>query len=153
MTWYDDLGPIDYLPVHDDAPLRAVGWLDAEHSFETGSVSAGDFERLCELLVSPWQPFTAAGTHECELCAHTRGPSVLRFADHEVRLGVSNLFLPAGDVLYVAPSLIVHYIDAHHYRPPDAFLAAVRECPPMKSTAYKRALLATGGGALLASAK
>ncbi len=48
-------------------------------------------------------------------------------------------------ILYVAPSLILHYIDAHGYAPPDQFQRAVMECPPMKSMPYLRALLANGG--------
>ena len=38
--------------------------------------------------------------------------------------------------MYVAPQLIVHYIDAHDYRPPGVFCAAVEACPPLGSAAY-----------------
>ncbi|MEZ4339376.1 MAG: hypothetical protein R3B82_22360 [Sandaracinaceae bacterium] len=151
MTWYADLGPIDCFPFSDARSLRAVGWLDALHTFETGPISSEDFERLCRLLVSPWQPVVAAGVHGCELCRHTSGPSLLRYRDVEVPLGVANVFVPAEGVIYVAPSLIVHYIDAHQYRPPDELLVAVRACPPTTSMEYKRALLAAGGRGLLHS--
>ena len=123
--------------------------MDADHPFETGPISSDDFERLCRLLVSPWQPVAAAGRHGCELCSQTGGPGLMRYRDLEVRLGAANVFIPAGEAIYVAPSLVVHYIDAHHYRPPAEFLAAVRACPPTASMAYKRALLAAGGRALL----
>ncbi len=149
MTWYADLGPIDYFPFPDATALRAVGWLDGEHPFDKGPTSAEDFEKLCRLLVEPWQPVAAAGRHECELCSHTAGPALLRYRGLEVRLGSANLFVPAQRELFVAPSLIVHYIDAHHYRLPERFLAAVRACPPMRSMEYKRALLAAGGRLVL----
>ncbi len=148
MTWYADLGFIDYF-FAGATSLRAVGWLDAEHPFETGPISSADFEKLCRLLVSPWQPVATAGRHGCELCGHTNGPGLLRYRDLEVPLGVANVFIPGERKIYVAPSLLVHYVDAHHYRPPDEFLGAARACPPTASMDYKRALLAAGGRALL----
>ena len=57
-----------------------------------------------------------------------------------VALGASNLFVPTSEVLFVAPSLVVHYIDAHQYRPPDSFLDAVDGCAEMRSLEYLRAL-------------
>jgi hypothetical protein len=42
--------------------------------------------------------------------------------------------------VYVAPSLVVHYIDAHQYAPPDAFQHAVTSCPPMRSMDYFKAI-------------
>lgn len=150
MTWYPDLGPIDFFPVADSSSLRAVGWLDSDQPFDTGPTSKDDFERLCELLVDPWHPpWTYAGYHRCDLCAYTGGPSTILFRGHTIRIGLVNLFVPSGDVLYVAPSLILHTIDSHHYRPPEEFLAAVRACPPTRSMDYKRALLAAGGRSLL----
>ncbi|MEM1414026.1 MAG: hypothetical protein AAGH15_03960 [Myxococcota bacterium] len=148
MTWYADLSPLDYF-MPEPGKLRAVGWLDDVHPYAKGPVASDDFERLYELLVDPWQPFIAFGRHECELCRFTSGPAGVSFRSRQVQVGVSNLFLPAGELLFVAPSTIVHYIDAHEYRPPDVFWEAVRACPPMRSMAYKRALLAAGGKALL----
>ncbi|MCZ7685110.1 MAG: hypothetical protein M5U28_42600 [Sandaracinaceae bacterium] len=66
-----------------------------------------------------------------------------------VPMGHANLFVPAADMVFVAPSLVAHYVDAHRYAPPVEFLDAVRRCPPMSSMDYKRALLAAGGRALL----
>jgi hypothetical protein len=45
-------------------------------------------------------------------------------------LGVKNLLVPAGDVIYAAPSLIIHYIEHHGYKPPDEFLAALAALDP-----------------------
>jgi hypothetical protein len=149
MTWYGDLTPIDGFLFEGATSLRAVGWLDTTHAFETGRTSPEDFESLCRLLAEPWQPVVFAGTHACQLCQHTRGPSLLRYGDIHVSLGATNAFIPAGAVIYVVPLLVAHYIDAHHNRPPDEFLAAMRSCPSMASMQYKRALLAAGGRALL----
>ena len=62
----------------------------------------------------------------------------------EIHFGISNLFVPGRDCIFVAPSMIVHYIDAHRYEPPEEFWRAVLDCPEMRSDAYKKALLANG---------
>jgi hypothetical protein len=51
-------------------------------------------------------------------------------------MGSANVFVPGEACVYVAPSLILHYIDTHAYAPPDVFWEAVRACPPMRSMAY-----------------
>jgi hypothetical protein len=61
-----------------------------------------------------------------------------------IRFGIANLYLPGTDCVYVAPSMIAHYIDEHHYDPPAQFWQAVLDCPEMGTPAYKEALLANG---------
>lgn len=55
-------------------------------------------------------------------------------------MGIGNLFVPAADTIFVAPSLIVHYIDAHEYCPPQPFKDAVLGCPKMRSMKYLKAI-------------
>jgi hypothetical protein len=43
-------------------------------------------------------------------------------------------------LFYVAPSLVLHYVDAHEYLPPESFQRAVMACPPMRSMEYLRAI-------------
>jgi hypothetical protein len=45
--------------------------------------------------------------------------------------------VPNGRKLYVFPDQILHYIEAHHYQPPDAFLRAVKRVDP-RGPAYKQ---------------
>src|SRR5262245_49772803 len=118
--------------------LLAVGWLDPNHPFTTGSVDPDFFEALIELLRDPWQPVTTLGFHRCAFCTFTGGPMILDYQGVRVELGKTNLFLPATEVAYVSPSLIAHYIDSHSYRPPEEFCAAVLACPPMRSMEYLR---------------
>jgi hypothetical protein len=134
VAWFPDLGSIDYFSTHERVPLLPVGWLDGVHEFATGVVATDDFARLKELLVDPWAPMHFMGWHECELGLHA-GMSF-----PQVPSGYRNLFVPSGSVLYVAPEMILHYIEAHRYRPPDEFLTAIRECPPMGGVQYQRAL-------------
>ncbi|RYE85593.1 MAG: hypothetical protein EOO75_16820 [Myxococcales bacterium] len=126
-----------------------MGWLEREAAYSRGEVSGEFFEALVRLLVEPWQPFISAGRHRCSLCRFSGGPAQFTHGEHTVLVGVSNVFVPGNGVIYVAPSLVVHYIDAHGYRPPDGFIEAVLGCPPMGTMPYLRALKAIDGGALL----
>ena len=61
-----------------------------------------------------------------------------------VYFGATNLYVPGDGCVYVAPSMIAHYVDVHRYEPPAVFWEAVMNCPPMASETYKRALIANG---------
>ena len=95
------------------------------------------FVKIKELLRDPWQPMVALGVHHCELC------------QFDSPCGNANLFVPNGDLIFVCPELIVHYIAAHHYRPPNEFLAAVVNCPMTSTMEYKKLLLKSGGRTLV----
>lgn len=140
MPHYPDLAP--YAPSHPDAAtLRAVGWLGRD--YPQGPVPVAFYRKLAELCAAPWQPAVAAGVHACALCQYD-GPH-----------SSGALYVPSeGEgLIYVAPMAITHYIASHWYQPPPAFIAAVLACPPMRSMAYHRALLACGGRALVRQAR
>lgn len=74
-----------------------------------------------------------AGRHPCTLCRFTGGPATLPYRSLNLVLGSANLYVPASDCIYLAQSLIVHYVDAHGYLPPAEFQLAVLACPQMRS--------------------
>ncbi len=136
MAHYPDLAPCDYFtPEHDDK-LVAVGWLARGHDFSRGDVDYELLTRLHQLLVNPWQPCVAMGTHPCGFCRVSGGPCEFTLDNTTATVGVANLFVPAEGRLFVSPSLILHYIDAHDYWPPSEFCDAVMECPEMRSVEY-----------------
>lgn len=145
---FADLTEVSYFPVDEGSKLIAVGWLEPGHEYSTGEVDLDFVRKLVELLVDPWQPVVTMGFHSCGFCRLTGGPTQFRLANSasssEVAMGVSNLWLPADGFLYVAPSLILHYIDAHGYSPPPAFQTAVMACPAMRSMDYLKAVLKSG---------
>lgn len=111
----------------DSGPgVRAVGWLDARHPFPTGPVSPVFVAALRRHLQHPWQPVATAGWHDCELC------------ESKPVTGCANVWIPDKSAVYVAPELILHYIEDHHYRPPIAFIAAVMFCPEQGTPEYLR---------------
>jgi hypothetical protein len=140
MAFFADLSPCTYFPITPVDRLLAVGWLDRDRSYRRASVDETVFARLCELLHDPWQPFVTPGAHDCPFCRFTGGPAQLNYRDSTVQLGANNLFVSGDGVLLVAPSLILHYIDAHEYAPPEQFCQAVLNCPPMRSMAYWKAI-------------
>ncbi|GEN07190.1 hypothetical protein SAMN05443572_104186 [Myxococcus fulvus] len=136
-----DLEPIS-LPGLESPKLRAVGWIERGFDHPKGDVTPEFMKALVGLLVDPWQPVTYAGIHRCTLCRFSGGPGQLTFEEQRVTLGVANLYVPGEEgVVYVAPSSVVHYIDAHEYVPPDEFQRAVLSCPPMRSMAYLKRVM------------
>jgi hypothetical protein len=71
----------------------------------------------------------ACGHHRCEFCPST-GPWTLANCSN------SEIFVPAQGVIYVAPAMILHYIEAHEYKPPDEFIDALAGCPRQLSDAW-----------------
>lgn len=104
--------------------LIAVGWLARGEAFSRGPVSDAFVDSLISLLEDPWQPSVTAGAHRCEFCRISGGPVQLLRAGRSIHLGALNLYAPDEGKIYVSPSLIAHYIDAHEYAPPDIYQAA-----------------------------
>lgn len=144
MAHYPDQARCDYLDCTEPEKLLAVGWLDPAKPFAQGAVHETVVKKLAELLVDPWQPAVAIGKHNCAFCRFTGGPGVFRLDHCGIQLGASNVFVPADGFLYLAPSLILHYIDSHCYAPLDDFQQAVSACPPMRSVDYLKAILKNG---------
>lgn len=124
--------------------LKAVGWLDAQTPYPRGHTTRDFFDALAALAVDPWEPAALLGRHECPFCVFTGGPATLHVGEVTVSLGTRNLFVPDDDAVFVAPSLILHYVDAHQYAPPAEFQRAVARCPPMRSMDYLKAIRAHG---------
>jgi len=140
MTYYPDLSACDLFP-SCPAPLVAVGWLENGRPVPTGEVSEQVFERLLELFREPWGP-GAAGWHDCDLCVYRYGPS--KMGTNPNAVGFKNVFVPGDAKIYLAPELILHYIDQHGYAPPSEFQQAVLDCPTMRSIEYLRAIIELG---------
>src|SRR5262245_32939206 len=107
MAYYPDLSPCPYFGKKTADQLVAVGWLDNEHPYTKGNVSEAFVDKLIELLVDPWAPMYLLGYDECPFCGQSYS---LTHKETTIDVGARNLFLPGEGFLYVAPSLIAHYI-------------------------------------------
>jgi hypothetical protein len=91
------------------------------------------------------QPLSAwCGYHSCDLgwCGVSLGgeQTKLRYKGHVIFLGDTDILVPGDDVVYRAPSLILHYIRCHRYLPPPCFVKAVLSCPSPRSQEYSAAI-------------
>ncbi len=130
MAFYRDLEPCDYFRKRFSG-LLAVGWLSSTESYAQGEVDESDLRRLRALVDDCWQPFYFRGSHACEFCGRERG--------------TKNLFVPGAGLVFVAPEMIVHYVEEHSYTPPGVFLETIEACAEMGSAQYFSALVEQGG--------
>jgi hypothetical protein len=111
--------------------VRAVGWLEASQPFPIGHVESRFLERLRSHVADPgrWLATVSAGVHSCDLggCAGAAGSQYV--------------VIPSHHFVYVAPDLVVHYVEQHAYAPPQQFVDAVLACPEQSSDAYVQLLL------------
>jgi hypothetical protein len=143
VTFIRDLEPCYYVCKHDNdvtaKRLIAVGWLEESYPYPQGAIGDELFERLVEVMaLSFWSaPGYFMGFHECSLCPHgERVQQTFSFRGRRFGMGSVNLFLPGETALFVAPSLVIHYVRDHSYRPPEAFCQALRNCPTVGSKEY-----------------
>jgi hypothetical protein len=144
MSWFDDLSPCDYFGSTHAARCKAVGWLEDGRDFRRGKADPRFVHKLVLLFGEPNPLERLTDPHYCSLCAFSRGPSEFHLFQSpgmpSVPMGNRNLFVPGDGFLYIAPSLVLHYIDAHQYLPPEEFIKAVLECPPIRSQEYQKAV-------------
>ncbi|WP_234328255.1 hypothetical protein [Streptomyces sp. NRRL S-37] len=130
-VFYEDLSAYDYLDDDTFTDLESgfyglwyrpaytrlnVGWLEAGKPYATGPVPEAFVEKLEAVQRVQWMN-VCLGVHECDLCPP---------GDEPPPEGNGELRIPATPGLaYAAPYLITHYVTAHAYRPPRAFIDAV----------------------------
>lgn len=97
-----------------DVPEVSVGWLEPPHAYPRGTMEADLVEQL-ERLCRSSRYHVTRGFHPCGFC----GEWVEGLGSKEIRVG-------GDDVVYAAPNLVVHYVQAHGYAPPAGFVDALR---------------------------
>lgn len=124
MTYYPDLAIYDY-DYHEPPGGLTIGWLEREHDYEIGEP---DDEFMAHLLdLGAFLDHRARGFHHCTLCdVFTEPEAASPRTGKEYLLGHAEIRATSSDgVLYVAPNLIIHYIQEHLYMPPPEFVEAV----------------------------
>jgi hypothetical protein len=131
VAYYEDLSEYAYHGGAFARPgTRNVGWLAPDHPFPEASPREAVLDRLwqcCKISVAQMR-----GLHDCELCGDPTAYRAERNGER-LMLGTSEIrVFSSGGEIYAAPTLIYHYMTAHRYAPPDAFLRAVEHgpCPP-----------------------
>jgi len=111
MAYFEDLTPYDYIRGRwtEQPDALNVGWLDKAQPFDIGPVPSGFTDALRALVAKPVN--LCRGWHTC-WCSQAQGNGEIRVTG-------------ADGVVFAAPVLIAHYVAAHGYRPPQAFIDAV----------------------------
>jgi hypothetical protein len=124
MTHYPDLSPYQYS--ESPHPMLNVGWLEREHGYPTGPAPEGLVEELTDRARGAVNVYR--GIHFCRLC-----PDFSTARQNTSRGGV---FLGSGEIrvtgpgaTYASPAMIVHYVEAHSYLPPQEYCDAVLATP------------------------
>ena len=124
--------------------LKRVGYLSRGHSFISGTTSEEFFDRLVGLEEHPF--LFSCGYHNCDIGGCRRilrseeAQPTLHYKDRILFLGDTDIYVPDEEVVYVAPSLVLHYIQHHQYQPPACFVEAVLNCPEPLSEEYCAAI-------------
>jgi hypothetical protein len=110
--------------------VLTIGWLENGQDYSQGEVEKAIVDKLKTLLASPKTNINKTrGNHECDFCeACEDGFRTISVPHYQILLplGFSELWIPTkSEIIYVAPSLIYHYITEHEYKPPAAFLEAI----------------------------
>jgi hypothetical protein len=119
MSFFPDMGQRSLVAAGEH--VRAVGWLQPNHPYTKGEVSAEFVDRLKEFIARSGKCHDMfhfpgiGGLHCCEFCGQAHGGG--------------NLAVPCGNLLYIFPDMTVHYIEQHGYRPPEEFVAALLASP------------------------
>lgn len=120
--YFKDLTTYKYM---DKEEALNIGWLKKGHFFKTGEVPEEFIEKLWRYLRYPIQ--VCRGFHMCDFCKNTKtGMPTVTFKGETRKVGYYEIRVYGQDEkLYAAPSLIIHYILQHHYKPPQEFIDAV----------------------------
>jgi hypothetical protein len=119
MSYFPDMGCRSMVAAGDH--VRAIGWLHPDHPYTKGVVTSEFLTRLKEFVARSGDSAMAlyfgacGGVHTCEFCGRV--------------IGIGNFGVPSDDLLFVAPEMVVHYIEKHAYCPPHEFIAAVLRSP------------------------
>lgn len=115
--------------------LLAIGWLDGPREFPTGDTQPEVVPRLLGLDAAFLIDEGSRGYHACYYCGRAprstqdfgrlRGKRRPWDSRPQSPYGKGHSLVRLGDVVYMFPSLLPHYIVVHGYRPPDGFQAAV----------------------------
>jgi hypothetical protein len=119
-----DLAPYSYGLPGPLPEVVAVGWLAKTYPFPQGEVPGSFVEKLERFIVDNCVNRTR-GWHGCDYC----GLHQIRLAatDPPFYLGSAEVWVPEQNSsrIFAAPNLVHHYITAHSYQPPAAFIRAV----------------------------
>ena len=126
--YYPDLSPWHGYQL--DGAFKSIGWISKDHPFQKSELTPEVLSALRAYMKEPVSFWMACGVHRCEFCPPA-GPWTWNNTSNR------EIWVPTIDVLYVAPVLILHYVEIHQYKPPDEFIDALMACPRQLSDEWR----------------
>jgi hypothetical protein len=128
LTHFVDLSKYDYIESPSGEKCLNIGWLSKGFDFPTGEISEDVLGKL-KILSAKIENETR-GLHYCEFCDppifSPRGESFVCTLIKDAPNGNGEIWIDGlGGIKYIAPTLLLHYIEVHNYLPPKEFLEAV----------------------------
>ena len=119
MAYFEDLSEYRYFGKPESGVLN-VGWLGEGQPFQACDTSEA-FQAALNELCNNNSMRPCGGHHVCEVCpdASWHDPYFNTLGNGEIRVRDTD------GIWYAAPRLVVHYVVAHRYCPPQAFIEAV----------------------------
>jgi hypothetical protein len=143
MPYFADLTPYKHFEHEPGLPVVNVGWLSKLYPFPQGETSAEFKHRLRQFCLDEHIVRICRGYHQCEFCnvsgAEWFAKANERFGPmfHWAGIGDGEIRVIGYRIIYAAPALILHYVEAHQYQPPPAFIEAVVNGPPPGSPEHQ----------------
>jgi hypothetical protein len=135
MAYFKDLTEYTYSKsVANTLGTKNVGWLGSSLDFDKMNLDDELLDLVwafCTILVAQTRGF-----HDCALCPpHTS--NVAERKGQKLSLGSAEIRVFSGGTdIFAAPNLIYHYMSVHCYRPPEAFITALRTGPRPPTSEY-----------------
>ncbi len=121
-----DLSPYKYKGHHEFKNTVSIGWLEWGPAQPEGDIPGIVVKKLAYILEHDQDTNRYRGYHGCGFCRVRQVFYQTQTARH--LLGMSEIWIPGKDgKIFVSPSMIIHYITYHAYRPPRVYIEAVEE--------------------------
>jgi hypothetical protein len=140
--YFADLTPYQYMISQPLPQVLNIGWLSPDYPYATGDCDP-DVSRLLEVHHEALWANQTRGYNGCHFCPDPYVDPTLDNEHGRFVLGSSELWVPtAGETIFAAPSLVIHYLREHGYSPPAEFVAAVLGLPARLATGWTAAPIA-----------
>lgn len=134
---FPDLTPYEYCVEECDTPALNIGWLDADHEFTQGTPPPGFLDR--PRLLSHTRVKQMRGFEACPFCPNLSSPltpgnwfeydqALYHSCFEDGRFSSAEICVIGRDGrTYASPVMVLHYVEAHNYLPPEEFINAVMQ--------------------------
>ncbi|EDS4738597.1 hypothetical protein WJW69_004356 [Salmonella enterica] len=110
--------------------VKNIGWLDCKHPYIKDEVGFDFINKLTAIILKDDDKISYAvnkirGFYKCGFC----NDDMIKITngEHVKYLGMSEVWMPSicEGIYYAFPSLMLHYVEHHEYKPPEDFITSV----------------------------